>query len=108
MQTAGCGGGDWKQVMAKNRFERVSEVQPDAITLSLSLSAAGEVGSVVFPASASGGRIAEDRVSAELPAVDSFRSAVKLANEMKVAIVVMDPDNVWKDNWGELFTPLDD
>lgn len=94
--------------MTKNRFERVGEIQPDAITLSLKRSGEGEVGSVIFPASASAGRLSEDRVSAELPAVDSFRSAVKLANEMKVAIVVMDPDGVWKDSWGELFIPVDD
>jgi len=65
-----------------------------------------EVGSVVFPASASGGRFTEDRVSPDLPPVDSFRSAVKLANEMKVAIVVMDPDGVWKPEWGELYRPV--
>ena len=93
--------------MAKNRFERVSEVQPDAITLSLSKSASGEVGSVILPASASGGRFSEDKISGELPAVDSFRSAIKLANEMKVAIVVMDPDGVWKENWGDLYAPVD-
>ena len=90
-----------------NRFERVDEAQPDAITLSLTRSASGEVGSVIFPASASGGRISEDKVSGELPAVDSFRGAVKLANEMKVPIVVMDPDGVWKKEWGELYTPVD-
>ncbi|MBR1232049.1 hypothetical protein [Bradyrhizobium sp. AUGA SZCCT0182] len=94
--------------MAKNRFERVSEVQPDAITLSLSRSSSGEVGSVIFPASASGGKFSEDKISDELPAVDSFRSAIKLANEMKVPMVVMDPNGVWKDNWGELYTPVDD
>lgn len=93
--------------MAKNRFERVDEVQPDAITLSLSRSAGGEVGAVIFPATASGGKFSEDKLSGELPAVDSFRSAVKLANEMKVAIVVMDPDGVWKADWGELYTPVD-
>lgn len=94
--------------MARNRFERVSDVQPDAITLSLSRSDNGEVGSVVFPASASGGRFSEDKVSDALPAVESFRSAIKLANDMKVAVVVIDPDNVWQDNWGELYTPVDD
>ncbi|WP_426425246.1 hypothetical protein [Bradyrhizobium genosp. A] len=94
--------------MAKNRFERVSEVQPDAITLSLKKSGDREVGSVTFPASASGGRLSEDRVSPEMSAVDSLLAAIKLANEMKVAIVVMDLDDVWKDNWGELFTPVDD
>lgn len=94
--------------MVKNRFERVSEIQPDAITLSMKRGADGETGSVIFPASASGGRLSEDRISGELPAVESFRAAVKLANDMKVAIVVMDPDGVWNDNWGELFTPVDD
>jgi hypothetical protein len=91
-----------------NRFERVDEVQPDAITLSLSRSGTGEVGSVIFPASASGGRFSEDKISGELPAVDSFRSAVKLANEMKVAVVVLDPEDVWKKDWGELYRPVAD
>jgi hypothetical protein len=93
--------------MARNRFERVSEVQPDAITLALSRSSSGELGSVIFPASASGGRFSEDKISGELPAVDSFRSAVKLANDMKVAIVVIDPENVWKEDWGELYTAVE-
>jgi len=91
-----------------NRFEQVSEVQPDAITLSLSRSGSGEVGAVTFPVSASGGKLSEDRVSGELPAVDSFRSAIRLANEMKVPVVVLDPDGVWKKEWGELYTPIDD
>lgn len=94
--------------MTKNRFERVSEIQPDAITLSLKKSGDGGVGSVIFPATASGGRFSEDKISGELPAVESFRSAIKLANDMKVAIVVLDPENVWQDNWGELYTPIED
>jgi hypothetical protein len=93
--------------MAANRFERVDEIQPDAITLSLGRSSAGEVGSVIFPASASGGRLSEDRISGELPAMDSFRSAIRLANEMKVAVVVIDPQDVWKKEWGELYRALD-
>jgi len=94
--------------MQANRFEQVSEVQPDAITLSLSRSATGEVGAVILPAAASGGRLSEDKISGELPAIDSFRSAIKLANEMKLAIVVMDPEGVWKKDWGELYAPVDD
>jgi hypothetical protein len=94
--------------MQANRFEQVSDVQPDAITLSLSRSASGEVGAVILPAVASGGRLSEDKISGELPAIDSFRSAIKLANEMKLAIVVMDPEGVWKKEWGELYTPVDD
>jgi hypothetical protein len=94
--------------MQANRFEQVSEVQPDAITLSLSRSATGEVGAVILPAVASGGRLSEDKISGELPAIDSFRSAIKLANEMKLALVVMDPEGVWTKEWGELYTPVDD
>jgi hypothetical protein len=94
--------------MAANRFERVDEVQPDAITLSLGRSATGEVGSVTFPATASRGQLSEDKVSGELPAFESLVSAITLANRMKVAIVVMDPDGLWKAEWGELYTPIED
>ncbi len=31
------------------------------------------------------------------------QGAVKLANEKKLAIVVLDPDGVWKKEWGELY-----
>jgi hypothetical protein len=93
--------------MAANRFEQVDEIQPDAITLSLGRSGEGEVGSVIFPASASGGRLSEDKISGELAAVDSFRSAIRLGNDMKVAVVVIDPQGVWKKEWGELYKALD-
>jgi hypothetical protein len=65
--------------MVKNRFEQVDEVQPDAITLSLTKDEDRETGVVIFPASASGGRLPENRISPPLPAMDSFRSAIKLA-----------------------------
>jgi hypothetical protein len=93
--------------MARNRFEQVDEVQPDAITLSLTKDNDSEGGTVFFPASASNGRLTEDRISANLSVVDSFRSAVKLANEMKVAIVVMDPNGLWKQEWGDLYRAVD-
>ena len=93
--------------MATNRFEQVDEIQPDAITLSLARSGQGEVGSVIFPASASGGRLSEDKISGELAAVDSFRSAIRLANDMKVPVVIIDPEGVWKKEWGELYRAID-
>ena len=93
--------------MATNRFEQVDEIQPDAITLLLGKSGEGEVGSVTFPATASGGQFSEDKISGELPAVESFRSAVRLANDMKVAVVVIDTQGVWKKEWGELYRALD-
>jgi hypothetical protein len=89
--------------MIRNRFEQVDEVQPDAITLSLTKDGDREAGTVIFPVSASGGRVAEDHVSGRMSAVDSFRSAVRLANEMKVAVVVIDPNGVWQPEWGDLF-----
>jgi hypothetical protein len=36
------------------------------------------------------------------------RCAIKLVNEMKIAIVVMDRGRVWKNNSGELDTPVHD
>ena len=90
--------------MARNRFERVDEVQSDALTLSLAKRDEQEVGVVIFPASASNGRFSEDKISDSLPARDSFRSAVRLANEVKLAIVVLDPDGVWNPEWGDLYS----
>jgi hypothetical protein len=92
---------------AKNRFEQVDEVQDDAITLSLAKGDPDAVGTVTFPAAASGGRLENDSVSDQLPAVEAFRSAIRLANTAKVAIVVMDPDGLWQSEWGELYRPVD-
>ena len=92
--------------MARNRFEQVDEIQPDAITLLLKKENDQEFGSVVFPMSASSGRLTEDAISPNLPLVESFRSAIKLANEMKLALVVMDPQGMWKSEWGDLYRPV--
>jgi len=92
--------------VAKNRFEQVDEIQPDAITLALKKDDDKEVGSVVFPASASGGRMTEDRISPNLPSIEAFRTAVRLANEMKVALVIIDPEGLWKADWGDLYRPV--
>ena len=91
----------------KNRFEQVDEVQDDAITLALRKGLAEPIGTVTFPASVSGGRLQEDQVSQDLPTVDAFRSAIRLANSAKLAIVVMDPDGLWQAEWGELYRPVD-
>ena len=40
------------------------------------------------------------------PPTNSFRSAIKLANEMKVAIVVLDPKGIWKPEWGDLWRDI--
>ena len=88
---------------AKNRFEQVDEIQADAITLALAKDGDKAAGVVIFPASASNGRLVQDSISGQLSLQDSFRSAIKLANEMKVAIVVMDPEGIWDPTWGDLY-----
>jgi hypothetical protein len=93
--------------MARNRFEQVDEIQLDAVTLVLKQESDGETGSIIFPAAASGGRLATDQISGQLPAQDAYRGAIRLANDMKVAIVVCDPDAVWNKDWGELYRPVD-
>lgn len=89
--------------MARNRFEQVDEPQPDAINLTFAQRNDGQVGIVQCPTSAVGGMLSKDVDSGELPARDAFSSAIKLANEMKLAIVVIDPDRVWKPEWGDLY-----
>lgn len=89
--------------MAKNRFEQVDELQPDAITLSLAKQDESAFGRVHCPAELTGGRLTNDIASDQLPPIEAFRSAVKLANEIKAPIVVLDPDGVWMTEWGELY-----
>ena len=38
-----------------------------------------------------------------MPPKEALADAVKLANKFKLAIVVVDPDGVWKKEWGELY-----
>ena len=93
--------------MAKNRFEQVDEMQPDAITLALSKDEGNPYGVVTCPALVSGGRLAEDTRSDPLGPVEAFRSAIRLANEIKAPLVVMDPQGLWQAEWGELFREAD-
>ena len=62
---------------------------------------------MIVPASASDGKLPQDTISDRMPARDSFRAAIKLANEARVAIVVIDPEGAWDPEWGELFRAVD-
>ena len=93
--------------MARNRFEQVDEAQTDAITLSLWKSDDQSCGKIVCPAAISGGRLPADMTSDALPSKDAFRSAIRLANEIKAPIVVIDPEGLWQSEWGDLYRPLD-
>ena len=85
-----------------NRFEQVDEVQPDAITLVLEQRIDGQWAKVFCPASASPA-LSENKVSESVPPKDALSGAVKLANQLKLAIVVVDPNAIWKKEWGELY-----
>ncbi|MBN8919394.1 MAG: hypothetical protein J0H62_01515 [Rhizobiales bacterium] len=92
--------------MSKNRFEQVDEPQDDAITLSFARQEDGDFGFVRYPAVLTKGRLQEDVESGQLPVVEAFRSAIKLANEMKAPVVVRDPDGLWNAEWGTLYRPV--
>lgn len=89
--------------MAANRFEQVDEPQPDAITLSLSERDGIAVGRVSCPAELAAGQLVNDFVSDEMPSKDAFRSAIRLANELKAPIVVEDAAGLWQEEWGVLY-----
>jgi hypothetical protein len=93
--------------MAKNRFEQVNEPQADAITLSLSKKDGDAKGQIICPAAVSGGRLPTDMTSEERGSIEAFRAAIRLANELKAPVVVMDPDQVWQAEWGDLYRPAD-
>lgn len=93
--------------MTANRFEQVDDIQPDAITLSLMKEGDQDVGIVTCPAAITHGRLPTDMTSKQMPAKDAFRSAIRLANEIKAAIVVQDPGSLWQDEWGVLYRPVD-
>lgn len=92
--------------MRRNRFEQVDAVEEDAITLELAPDGDPETARVHVPAACSPDRLDEDRTSEAMPKVDAFRSAVKLANELKAPIVILDPSAAWMPEWGDLYRPI--
>ena len=93
--------------MARNRFEQVDEKQEDAITLSLCKAEDNVYGTVTVPRALSAGKVPADLTTARMPIKDAFRGAIRLGNEMKAPVVVMDPDSLWESEWGDLYRPAD-
>jgi hypothetical protein len=89
--------------MAKNRFEQVDELQPDAVNLTLVQKSDGQVGIIHCPKTAAPDQLPADLTSQEIPARDAVIGAIQLANSKKIPIVVIDRDNIWKSEWGELW-----
>ena len=94
--------------MAKNEFELVDGPIPDGMTLVLARSGTGDVAEVVCPAGATGGKLPKDYASGPLAPKDALRGAIKLANELKVPLVVSDPDDLWQKEWGTLYKVEDE
>ncbi|MET0606688.1 MAG: hypothetical protein ABWZ80_09550 [Beijerinckiaceae bacterium] len=94
--------------MAKNEFEQVDAPIPDGMTLRLVRSGTGDVAEVLCPATATRGALPKDYNSGPLAPKDALRSAIKLANELKVPIVVVDNDGLWDKEWGVLFRVVED
>jgi len=90
-----------------NRFEQVDEVVADAITIVFAQKSDGQWAKVVCPKSAHES-LAADRVTELMAPKDALSGAVRLANQLKLAIVVLDPDGVWKPEWGALYRERDD
>jgi hypothetical protein len=88
---------------SKNRFEQVDEFQPDAINLTLAQRGDGQVGTIHCPKTAAPDRLPADLTSQEVATRDAVIGAIQLANSKKLPIVVIDPDNIWKPEWGELW-----
>jgi hypothetical protein len=84
-----------------NRFEQCDGPVDDAISVVLEQRADGQWAKVHCPISLPTELSA--KMGESLPPKDALSSAVKLANELKLAIVVVDPDGVWKKEWGELY-----
>ena len=89
--------------MPDNRFEQVDEVQPDALNLTLCQAGDGQNGAIHIPVAAMTLKMPKPIDSGDMPVKDAFRLAIKLANDMKLPVVVIDHDNVWNAEWGTLY-----
>jgi hypothetical protein len=89
--------------MARNRFEQVDELQPDAINLTLSRNGDSEVGVIHCPRTAAADRLPTDITSEEVPAFKALTGAIQLANARRIPIVVIDHQGIWNSEWGELW-----
>jgi hypothetical protein len=89
--------------MAKNRFEQVDELQPDAITISLAKRGDAEVGRIHCPKTAAPDQLPGDLNSGDLTVREAVIGAIQLANAKKLPIVVLDPDALWTGEYGVLW-----
>lgn len=92
--------------MKRNRFEQVDEVQSDAITLEIAPGGEAGMARVHVPSADEGVPQQAQKCSEPLPKIDAFRGAVKLANTLRMPIVVMGDESSWESAWGDLYRPV--
>ena len=56
------------------------------------------------PKTAAPDRVPADLTTQEIPVRDAVVGAIELANSKKIPIVVIDRDNIWKSEWGDLWS----
>ena len=83
-------------LVAKNRFEQVDELQLDAINLTLIQRSDGQVGVVRCPKTAAPDRLPADLTTLDVPIRDAVIGAIQLANSKKISIVVIDREHLKK------------
>ena len=87
-----------------NRFEQVDEPVPDAVTVTLWSADGQTFGEVLGPVPPAEGEppifIAEQ--DGPLKAFQAVVVGCQLANELHRTVVVIDPENLWKPEWGQL------
>lgn len=92
--------------MRRNRFEKVDEVQDDAITLEIAPGGEPEMARVHVPPAEEKAEVSVQKSSEPLPKIDAFRGAIKLANTLRMPVVVMGDENFWDTTWGDLYRPV--
>ena len=90
-----------------NRFEQVDEPVDDAITVELEQTPNGQWAKIHVPHHVAP-RLGEDWTSESLAPKDALSNAVKFANRLKLAIVIVDRFGLWKREWGELYREPDE
>jgi hypothetical protein len=87
-----------------NCFERLVEISDNAITVTLWQDDGKTYGTIDIPPRQEGDSIVADVMMADrLEAPAALNAAVGLANKRHLAIVVVDPHNLWQSAWGELY-----
>ena len=87
-----------------NRFQRVDEARSDAVSVELWLDKEGIRGSVACPEGGrSGGLVHFVSPETGMSAQEALATACHLANVDAREVVIIDPSDLWRPEWGMLY-----